>query len=106
MNKIAKTFLLAVGMMLSMSANAQENSSLDRIHIGVIGGLHSTSAKFSDLNERIFDSPKSVSGAVFGAFAEFEFGQSRMFSIRPQVSFLSRGTKLEDIQYQSGTGTG
>ena len=106
MNKIAKTFLLAVGMMLSMSANAQENNSLDRIHIGVIGGLHSTSAKFSDLNERIFDSPKSVSGAVFGAFAEFEFGQSRMFSIRPQVSFLSRGTKLEDIQYQSGTGTG
>lgn len=105
--KRLKFLFVVAALAVSVNATAQqEGSSLDRIHIGVIGGLHSTSAKFSDLNERIFDSPKSVSGAVFGAFAEFEFGQSRMFSIRPQVSFLSRGTKLEDIQYQSGTGTG
>ena len=107
MKKMKILFLMAVlAVNMNSTAHAQENGTLDRIHIGLIGGYHSTSTKFSDLNSGIFDDPKSVGGAVFGAFAEFEFGQSRMFSIRPQVSFLSRGTKLEDINYQQGTGIG
>lgn len=98
-----KTAALLCGMVLLQSM-AQAQS--DRVHIGLIGGFHSTSASYSDLDKRIFDSPKSQGGLAGGVFAEFELGQSRAFSIRPELMFLSRGFKIEDIGYQAGTGIG
>lgn len=50
-------------------------------------------ASYSELENR---SPKMNSGFVGGVFAEFEFGDSRLFSIRPEVDWLVRGTKIND----------
>ena len=86
--------------------NAQEDEPLDRIHLGVIGGLHSTSTKFSNLDDRYFDNPKRMNGGAFGFFAEFEVGEKRIFGLRPQFMFLSRATKIKDINYLEGTGYG
>ena len=50
-------------------------------------------ASYSELENR---SPKMNSDFVGGVFAEFEFGDSRLFSIRPEVDWLVRGTKIND----------
>ena len=100
---IIKTIVFLLGMTAFQSpAKAQS----DRVHIGLIGGYHSTSASYSNLNEKIFDSPKGQGGLAGGVFAEFELGESRAFSIRPEVIFLSRSFKIEDISYLRGTGIG
>lgn len=102
--KTLKTTLLACGLMAALTVSAQ--SSADKTHIGIIGGLHSTTMKYSDLNSNFFDNPTSASGGMFGLFAEFELGYSRKFSLRPQLSFLSRESSIQDIKYLRGTGTG
>ena len=104
--KSLKLTMLAWGLTTVISVNAQGDSFLDKTHIGIIGGLHNTSMSFSDLNKNYFDDPKSTFGGVFGIYAEFELGDSRQFSLRPQLSFLSRESKIEDIKYLRGTGTG
>ena len=86
--------------------NAQEDEPLDRIHLGAIGGLHSTSTKFSNLDDRFFGDPERMFGGGGGFFVEFEVGEKRIFSLRPQFMFLSRSTKLTDINYLDGTGYG
>ena len=95
-------FSLLLMLVPVVKPHAQSN----RAHIGLIGGLHSTMASYSDLNKDIFDSPKGQNGLAGGLFLEFELGQSRVFSIRPEVMFLSRGFKIEDIKYKEGTGIG
>lgn len=100
---IIKTIMLLFGITTFLSpAKAQS----DRVHIGLIGGYHYTSASYSNLNKKIFDSPKGQGGLAGGVFAEFELGESRAFSIRPEVMFLSRSFKIEDISYLRGTGIG
>jgi len=100
---ILKPFAALAGMLLSMtSAQAQS----DRVHIGVIGGYHSTSASFSNLDKRLFDSPKGKGGLAGGLFAEFELNDAQTVSIRPELMFLSRGFTIEDISYLRGTGYG
>ena len=108
MKKNHKTFrfsLLLSSFLLS-AAMATAQITPDRVHIGLMGGLHNTMTSFSNLDSRYFDDPKSVSGFSGGLFAEFELGRTRMFSIRPEILLLSRGTKIEDIKYVKGTGTG
>lgn len=73
------------------SLHAQEG-----VHIGVIGGMHSSNGSFSDLNNNYFGDPKSLSGAMFGAFVEVDINDN--FSLRPEFAILNRGTKLEDIK--------
>ena len=100
---IFKNAFLFIGLLLTQTSVRAQS---DRIHIGLIGGYHFTFASYSNLDSHIFDSPKSQGGIAGGLFAEFEFGDSRIFSIRPEVMFLSRGFKIEDINYVHGTGTG
>ena len=100
---IFKIAFLFIGLLLTQTSVRAQS---DRIHIGLIGGYHFTFASYSNLDSHIFDSPKSQGGIAGGLFAEFEFGDSRIFSIRPEVMFLSRGFKIEDINYVHGTGTG
>ena len=82
------------------------NAQSDRVHIGLIGGYHSTSASYSNLNSKIFDSPKGLGSLAGGVFVEFELDENRAFSIRPELMFLSRSFKIEDISYLRGTGIG
>lgn len=65
----------------------------DHVYLGVKGGMGMSWASYSELKNR---SPKMNSGFVGGLFAEFEFGDSRLFSIRPEVDWLIRGTKIND----------
>lgn len=65
----------------------------DHIHIGVKGGMSMSWSSYSQLENR---NPKMKIGGVGGVFAEFEFGEKRLFSIRPEVNWLSRGTKIND----------
>ena len=67
--------------------------SADRIYFGGKRGMGLSWAKYSELKNR---DPKMLFGGVGGVFVEFEFGENRLFSIRPEVDWLSRGTKISD----------
>ena len=86
-----KFLFLAVFSILGLSAFSQ--MSADRIYFGVKGGMGLSWAKYSELKNR---DPKMLFGGVGGVFVEFEFGENRLFSIRPEVDWLSRGTKISD----------
>lgn len=91
-------FLLSVlFFFIILSITAQ--TTTDRIHIGVKGGINMSRADYSSLKNR---SPKFIPNAIGGIFMEFEFGENRLFSIRPEVDFLGRGTKIndEDLDYR------
>lgn len=91
-------FLLSVlFFFIILSITAQ--TTTDRIHIGVKGGINMSRADYSSLKNR---SPKFIPNAIGGIFMEFEFGENRFFSIRPEVDFLGRGTKIndEDLDYR------
>ena len=89
---ISRRFLFAAMFsVLWLSSFAQLTS--DRIYLGVKGGVGLSWAKYSELKNR---DPKMLFGGSGGVFAEFEFGENRLFSIRPEVDWLSRGTKISD----------
>lgn len=75
----------------SLSISAQE--ALDKIHIGVKGGLNASKATYSELKYR---DTKFLMNGMGGIFMEFETGENGFFSIRPEVDFLSRGIKISD----------
>lgn len=89
-----------------MNVLAQSEDYLDHIHVGIYGGYHLNKTSIPDLDGNVFPDPSTVGSGVFGIFSEFELGQNRMFSIRPELAFLSRITRIEDISYLAGTGTG
>lgn len=88
----------------AVTVNADDQS--DRVQIGVWGGAHLGSAKFSNLDDGLFPDVKGVTSSVFGAFAKFDLDRSRTFALRPELMFLKRGTRIENISYKPGTGTG
>lgn len=88
---VYKRLLFVLLSILCLQSFAQMTS--DHIYIGVKGGIGMSWASYSELENR---SPKMNSGFVGGVFAEFEFGDSRLFSIRPEVDWLVRGTKIND----------
>lgn len=88
---VYKRLLFALLSILCLPSFAQ--MTYDHIYIGVKGGMGMSWADYSELNNR---SPKMNSGFIGGIFAEFEFGDSRLFSIRPEVDWLVRGTKMND----------
>lgn len=91
-------FLLST-LLSCMVLLATAQTATDRIHIGIRGGANLSRADYSSLKNR---SPKFIANGMGGIFAEFEFGASRLFSIRPEVDFLSRGTKIneKDLDYK------
>lgn len=71
---------------------AQSDNKSDKIRFGVKGGVHLSNMNYSNLGSY---SPDWASNGVGGIFAEFDLGQQQKFSIRPEILFLSRGTKVE-----------
>ncbi|MBS6468030.1 MAG: OmpA family protein [Bacteroides sp.] len=94
---VYKRLLFVLLSILCLPSFAQMTS--DHIYIGVKGGMGMSWASYSELKNR---SPKMNSGFVGGVFAEFEFGDSRLFSIRPEVDWLVRGTKIDDSDLSYG----
>lgn len=88
-----KVKLLLSTLLFWMTLSLSAQISADRIYIGVKGGANMSRADYSSLKNR---SPKFIPNALGGIFMEFEFGENRQFSIRPEVDFLGRGTKIKD----------
>jgi outer membrane protein OmpA-like peptidoglycan-associated protein len=84
--------LLSILLLCSTLPIAAQMSA-DRTHIGIKGGVNMSRADYSKLKNR---NPKFLPNGIGGIFMEFEFGENRLFSIRPEVNFLSRGTKIND----------
>lgn len=105
--KHLKVTLLLVAVCIAMGATAQQNSGkLDRVHIGLTGGIHLNKTQFSNLDSHVFPSANMMTSGMGGIFAEFELGQSRRFALRPTIGFTGRHTRLEDIRYAINTLTG
>ena len=85
--------ILFVAMLSALGLSSFAQMTSDHIYFGVKGGMGLSWAKYSELKNR---DPKMLFGGVGGVFAEFEFGESRLFSLRPEVNWLSRGTKISD----------
>ena len=85
--------ILFVAMLSALGLSSFAQMTSDHIYFGVKGGMELSWAKYSELKNR---DPKMLFGGVGGVFAEFEFGESRLFSLRPEVNWLSRGTKISD----------
>lgn len=98
---MSRRFLVSIlAFTLALPLIAQTVS--DKIHVGVRGGASIFRADYSHLKNR---DPKFMANGVGGLFFEFEFGDNRLFSIRPEVDFLSRGTKInaDDLDYKLKT---
>lgn len=95
---IKRFLLLALGLTALVISQVRAQNALDRIHVGLKGTWHGTMAHYSNLGSNIPD-PKMLSNGNFGIFAEFETSESGFFSIRPELMFLQRGTKIEDIPF-------
>ena len=86
-----KTIIFSIFLCLCFPMLAQD--AVDKIHIGVRGGTTISWANYSQIKNR---DAKSVANGTWGIFAEFGFGENQVFSIRPEVDFLNRGTKISD----------
>lgn len=93
MGKKYLLFLAACGFSALVAAQS-DNSKADRIRFGVKGGVHISNMHYSNLDQ--FDAG-GMTGGVGGIFAEFDLGTNRRFSIRPEILFLSRGSKVNGI---------
>lgn len=89
----ARSLLFFSFCCLSYLAMAQSDGKSDRVRLGVKGGVHLSNAHYSNLDSY---SPDWISNGVGGVFAEFDLGEKRKFTIRPEVLFLSRGTEIKD----------
>ena len=88
-----KVRVLLSALLLCLTLSMAAQTVADRIHIGVKGGVNMSRADYSKLKNRNL---KFLPNGTGGLFMEFEIGESRLFSIRPEIDFLSRGTKIKD----------
>lgn len=99
--------LISAAACFTMGASAQQNNGkLDRVHIGLTGGVHFNTTQYSNLDSNVFPSASMMTSGMGGIFAEFELGQSRRVALRPTLAFTARNTRLEDIRYAVNTLTG
>lgn len=89
----ARSLLFFFFCCLSYLAIAQTVDKPDRMRFGVKGGVHLSNMHYSNLD--LYNSDWSTNG-VGGIFAEFDLGEKRKFTIRPEILFLSRGTEIKD----------
>lgn len=94
-----KHCMAAAFCLLATSVTAQEaEPKPDRWSFGFSGGIHSTFTKYSELDKDFFPDPSGCTGGVFGVFAEYRLGNQSRWSLRPEFMFLSRNTRIEDIE--------
>lgn len=79
--------------------HAQSTTSMDspEWYVGIGTGINFSKLHFSELDEELYPDNNSNFSGVFSVFAEYDFGYSRSFAIRPQLSFLTCGGKLSNI---------
>jgi len=85
------------------SVNAQEDMGEGSAwYVGGSVGMHYGSMKFSDLNKDRFPSSKGMISPEYSLFVQGEFGNQRHFVVRPQLSFVTRGGKLTEVNKYDG----
>lgn len=88
----------ALSAAFALTAWAQDASQeVDGWYIGIGGGYHSSTLKFSDLDSDLYPDGGYLGSGVLNIYAQHFFGESKMFSIRPEIAFLNRGGKINDI---------
>lgn len=93
---LKKRSVLCVAVLaIGLSARAQRPTP--NYYVGLGGGLHSSSMKFSNLDNKKFPSNSSLTSGEISFFGEIDFLKNHSLAIRPQFSFLRRGGKLTDI---------
>ena len=94
-----KTYNIVLFFLIILCSNfcdlamAQSDDKSDRIRFGVKGGVHLSTMHYSNLDSY---SPEWLSNGVGGLFAEFDLGEKRKFTIRPEILFLSRSAEIKD----------
>ena len=91
-------FLLAV----SATASAQEADVMDQVSVGVSGGWHTNAMRFSALDKSYYPDKSNSHSGVFSVFAQYDFGNSMQFAVRPELAFLRRGGRLNNIGMPTG----
>lgn len=94
---LISTLALSCGLSVQAQFSTQTSPSDDEGHwfFGVGGGFHTNFMRYSDLNEDVFPDDKNLNSGVFTVFAQYDFGKNRHFSVRPELSLLRRGGKLD-----------
>ena len=77
-----------------LTVAAQSVDKADKIRVGVKGGVHFSNMHYFNLNQ--FD-VSGLNSGVGGIFAEFDLGESRRFTLRPEILFLSRGSEVDGL---------
>lgn len=70
---------------------------IDSWYFGIGGGYHSSFLKYSDLDDDLYPDNSHLGSGVLTVYAQKFFGAEKLFSIRPEISFLNRGGKINDI---------
>lgn len=97
MNRFLLSSLALTVAASSLTAYAQQADSDKEWYVGIGGGVNFSRLSYSDLDKSYFPDNHSNLSGQFSVFAEFDFGHNQMFAIRPQLSFLTRGGRLNNI---------
>ncbi len=94
---------LALSAAFAMNLWAQDASgAIDGWYFGIGAGYHSSFLKFSDLDHELYPDMSHLGSGVLSVYAQRFFGEQKLFSIRPEVAFLNRGGKINDIYRNLG----
>lgn len=101
--KNRKYLVIILFAMMSWVSSQKAQAQIDlgyssNWYVGMGLGVHQNSMKFSELDDERFPSSKGLTSPVYSVFLQGEFGTQHQFVIRPQLSFLTRGGKLTEIE--------
>lgn len=97
MKKLYRKIFLVLLLSGSMIAGAQEPEGRNNLYIGVGGGFHQNSMKYSNLDKTVFPTSEALNSGLFTMFLQYETGNRHQFAVRPEFAFLHRGGMLTDI---------
>lgn len=89
---------LALSAAFALSLSAQDApQAIDDWYFGIGAGFHSSFLRYSDLDDDLYPDDSHLASGVLSVYAQRYFGEQRLFSIRPEVTFLNRGGRINDI---------
>ncbi len=96
-------FILVLLLVTICEGNAFSQDSKSNWSVGIGAGYRFNFMNFSDIDKNYFPTNEATSNGMFSVFFKGEFFKEGCFAIRPQLSFLSRGGRLKDINSASYT---
>lgn len=90
-------FILTTSGAFKAAGQQQDEAVHSEWYVGIGAGMDLSKLHFSELDKDLYPENKPNFSGVFSVFAEYDFGKERRFAVRPQLSFLTRGGKLDKI---------